>query len=423
MELASMRELNMGLLLFATAVILCLLVGTTPFKSKRQQYHMRCFAGMLYALLVTMVSEAVSFLLDGNAECVMFLYVNTPLSIVTGLLVCVMYLYCLVSFVREENGSLRLLVRIFGAAYGALCLLVVCTAPTGWFFSYDAAGFYHDGPLYFLVKGMYFFANLLVVIIVFCYRNQLPLNGTLNLLSFSVFPMVAVVLAPYWYPTPVCVAATLSCVLLNHFFRGELLRQLSENRISGALSQMQPHFMFNVLNSIYYLCTQNPQQAQEAVEKFASYLRCTLASVEQTAPIPFEQEYGHILSYLALEQMRFRGLKVVYDMGVTDFWVPPMTVQPLVENAVKHGVTKKHGCGTVTVSTWETEKNYCISVRDTGVGFNPDRYGADGKRHIGINNVRERLLHMSGGTLNITSELGKGTNAVVTIPKEKEKRR
>ena len=121
---------------------------------------------------------------------------------------------------------------------------------------------------------------------------------------------------------------------------------------------------------------------------------------------------------MSLEQIRFRGkLEVVYDVGVTNFKLPPLTVEPLVENAVKHGVTKKRGGGTVTVSTRKTDEGIQITVADTGVGFDPNTYMEDGKPHVGIRNVSDRLRNMVGGSLSITSSES-GTVAVVTIPVE-----
>ena len=134
----------------------------------------------------------------------------------------------------------------------------------------------------------------------------------------------------------------------------------------------------------------------------------------------FTEEYRHVQTYLSLEQIRFRGkLDVIYDVDVTDFKLPPLTVEPLVENAVKHGVTKKRGGGVVTISTRKTDDGYVVIVADTGVGFDPDNYMEDGKTHIGIRNVKERLQKMVGGSLSITSS-HEGTIAVVTIPEKEE---
>jgi LytS/YehU family sensor histidine kinase len=194
--------------------------------------------------------------------------------------------------------------------------------------------------------------------------------------------------------------------------------QLKESRISIMLSQIKPHFLYNVLNSIYHLYRKEPETAQQAVSSFAEYLRCNMLSIEKQGLIPFDEEYQHIQTYLSLEQIRFRGkLEVVYDVEVTDFALPPLTVEPLVENAVKHGVTKKRGGGVITISTRKTNDEYVVTVSDTGVGFDPAHYMEDGKPHIGIHNVKERLRRIAGGDLSITST-PEGTLAVVTIPRK-----
>ena len=196
----------------------------------------------------------------------------------------------------------------------------------------------------------------------------------------------------------------------------KLEKELEDSRIAIMLSQIKPHFLYNVLNTIYHLYRKEPETAQEAVSSFAEYLRCNMLSIEKNEPIPFNEEYQHIQTYLSLEQIRFRGkLDVVYDVEVTDFRLPPLTVEPLVENAVKHGVTKKRGGGIVTLSTARTDEGIQITVSDTGVGFDPDHYMEDGKPHVGIRNVRDRLQNMVGGSLDITSTQN-GTIAVVTIP-------
>ena len=208
-------------------------------------------------------------------------------------------------------------------------------------------------------------------------------------------------------------------IVINHrasIRAAKLEKELEDSRIAIMLSQIKPHFLYNVLNTIYHLYRKEPETAQEAVSSFAEYLRCNMLSIEKNEPIPFAEEYQHIQTYLSLEQIRFRGkLAVIYDVEVTDFKLPPLTVEPLVENAVKHGVTKKRGGGRVTISTRRTDEGVLVTVADTGVGFDLNTYMEDGKPHVGIRNVRERLQNMVGGSLSITSTEN-GTVAVVTIP-------
>ena len=121
---------------------------------------------------------------------------------------------------------------------------------------------------------------------------------------------------------------------------------------------------------------------------------------------------------LEIEKMRFEDtLEIEYDIKCVDFALPVLTVQPIVENAVKHGTSKKRGGGRVTVATFEDKENYIVKVSDTGCGFDPEKPRDDGKRHVGIANVRKRLSNMCNGSLTIESEIGVGTVATIKIPK------
>ena len=198
----------------------------------------------------------------------------------------------------------------------------------------------------------------------------------------------------------------------------EMELKLQESHISIMLSQIQPHFLYNTLNSIYQLCETNPMLARSMVNSFAEYLRNNLSSLDEPGLVSFETELSHIKTYLDIEKIRFDDtLEIEYDINCTDFSLPVLTVQPIVENAVKHGTSKKRGGGKVTISTLEDSENYIISVSDTGCGFDPAKPKNDGKRHVGIENVRQRLSNMCAGSLTIKSVVGEGTNATIKIPK------
>ena len=194
--------------------------------------------------------------------------------------------------------------------------------------------------------------------------------------------------------------------------------KLQESQISIMLSQIQPHFLYNTLNSIYQLCETNPMRARSLVNSFSEYLRNNLSSLEESGLIPFATELSHVNTYLDIEKVRFEDtLDIEYDIKCVDFSLPVLTVQPIVENAVKHGTSKKRGGGTVKISTGEDKENYIITVSDTGCGFDPAKPKDDGKRHVGIENVRQRLSNMCSGTLTIESTVGVGTLATIIIPK------
>ena len=179
---------------------------------------------------------------------------------------------------------------------------------------------------------------------------------------------------------------------------------------------------YNALVAIQELCLIDPETASESVADFSRYLRGNMDSLSINNPIPFEKELQHVEAYLSLEKKRFGDrLNIAYDIKVRDFYTPVLTLQPIVENAVRHGVTRREEGGLVTVSTHETETESIITVTDDGVGFDAGRVPKPGKygerAHVGIENVRSRLVSMCGGSLDIQSEPGVGATAVITIPK------
>lgn len=200
------------------------------------------------------------------------------------------------------------------------------------------------------------------------------------------------------------------------FREQERLNELNKTRIM--LTQIKPHFIYNALNTIYYLCGTDPKTAQKAISEFSDYLRGNLDSLTTEEMIPFSKELEHIHHYLYLEKLRFDDeLNVVYDITCKEFQVPALSIQLLVENAVKHGIGRKEGGGTLTISTSENETSWIVQVRDDGVGFTPDMIEqTDERSHIGLTSMQERI-RSAGGTVDIKSALDEGTVVTVTLPK------
>ncbi len=139
-----------------------------------------------------------------------------------------------------------------------------------------------------------------------------------------------------------------------------------------------------------------------------------------TRLISFEDELKHIESYAALEKLRFNErVNVVYDIETKNFFVPPLSIQPIVENAIKHGILKKIEGGTVTLKTRESSDAYVVEVVDDGVGFRMEDVNFDENKHFGINNIKYRIEKTGGGEMTIWSEPGKGTRVKVVFYKER----
>lgn len=200
----------------------------------------------------------------------------------------------------------------------------------------------------------------------------------------------------------------------------ELLLKLQENNISIMLSQIQPHFLNNVLSAIRSLCDTDIQKARDALVDFSAYLRENMDSIKSSEPIRFERELSHIKTFIKLEKLRFGDkINMVYDIAESDFKIQPLTIQPIVENAIKHGISRKETGGTVTLKTWEENGFITVSIADDGVGFDVNKFrtSGDSRSHVGIENVKSRIESYPGGKFIVESEKGRGTIVTISFKK------
>jgi two-component system sensor histidine kinase LytS len=207
---------------------------------------------------------------------------------------------------------------------------------------------------------------------------------------------------------------------------------LSEAEVKVLQAQINPHFLFNALNTISYYCRSEPARAKDLVVYLAEYYRHSLSNPKTF--IEFQQEIQHVQAYLNIETARFGDrLKVEYDIppGVS-FKVPSLILQPLVENAVKHGILTKEDGGTVYIGVIPQDEVMKVYVYDNGMGIPPEkqktlltetRPAEDGRTYksIGLKNVQQRLLAIYGpeNGLQIVSKPNIGTSVTFTIPREK----
>jgi LytS/YehU family sensor histidine kinase len=193
--------------------------------------------------------------------------------------------------------------------------------------------------------------------------------------------------------------------------------ELKESRVAIMLSQIQPHFIYNTLGTIERMCLKDPKKAHELVQNFSLYLRGNFSELDSVAPIRFAEELKHVEYYVNIEKVRFPDMNIEYDVGATEFVLPALSVQPLVENAIKHGLMRLETGGTVRIRSYETPTHFCVEVKDDGVGFDTS-LTIDEKKHVGLRNIQGRLNAMVDGDLILESKPGAGTKAVIMIPKE-----
>lgn len=193
-------------------------------------------------------------------------------------------------------------------------------------------------------------------------------------------------------------------------------------------AKIEPHFLFNTLNTIASLSDVNIKQTRELLIEFGNFLRASFDTKNIDAFIPFHQELGLVQSYLFIEKMRHAN-RLHIEMDIEEglhFMIPPLTLQPIVENAIRHGIMKKIEGGTIQIGAKVDQEFYLVSVKDNGIGMSEKsvRSILQGGKHrgIGLVSTDRRLKHYFGIGLSIRSEPNQGTEVLISIPKIKDNR-
>ena len=225
----------------------------------------------------------------------------------------------------------------------------------------------------------------------------------------------------YWAIAMVCVALDNQGHLKDREIQtARLKRSLSEARLAALRSQVDPHFLFNTLNSISAYVESAPRQARLMIEQLGDLLRLSLDDADQQE-IPLERELAFIDRYIQLQLVRFADrldVQVRVDPEVLTAVVPTFLLQPLVENAIRHGTSTLTASGVIELSAWRSGERLRVRVRDNGPGL-PKGWTLERNTGIGLSNTRARLEQLYGRgeyTLEIASDGAKGTCADVAFP-------
>ena len=380
-----------------------------------------CVAGLADVTLSYTSGPSATYFYSMVLEC---LILSLPLPMLT------VYLqHCCKETIRPS----RLLHAVLGLWVVYLALLVSALFHDG-FTIVSSDNQYARGPLYPVVL-MPLIAILLFNLIGTMKRREqlsrkvyhsfliaiLPMGASLTVQLFvDVFPLLDI--------SYVLSALAMFGLILSDQIEQDLMHQrkitvqqleIANQRASIMVLQMRPHFIYNTLMSIYSLCNQDPQKARQVTMDFTNYLRRNFNAVASENTIPFSAELEHTRAYLAVEQAQHEEMLLVeYDTQFTRFRLPPLTLQPIVENAVKHGMNPYAGPLHVTIQTYRTDNASVIVVEDNGPGFDTAEIS---ESHTTLTNIRQRLEWMCGGKMEIASREAGGTMVTVTIPDQRIK--
>ena len=293
-------------------------------------------------------------------------------------------------------------------------------------YSISSKNVYQRGPWYFVLLVPPAAMMIMNCISLFFRRKQLTKKQRAAFTVYLLIPLGCMLIQMFSYGLLMIVIGTSVSAMIMFVFIlmdqvDHSIRQQKENAAQQAsitVLQMRPHFIYNTLMSIYYLCKQDAEKAQQVILDFSSYLRKNFTAIAKADAIPFEEELEHTRAYLAVEQARFKDqLLVEFDTPFTDFRIPPLTLQPIVENAVKHGMDPELEPLFISISTRRQDGYAEIIVDDSGPGYQP---ADDNEPHIGLDNVRERLKMMCKGDLTISRRDCGGTIVTIRIPVQED---
>lgn len=347
------------------------------------------------------------------------LFLSLPLPMLTLYL-----LHC-----RGEDLRKSKLLSAVAALWALYCVLCIVDPFTGLFTIVTSDNRYSRGQFYSLV--------LLPLLLILLLNLAGAIRGR-KLFSRKVFHGFLVAILPMmlaltvqlivdFYPLA-SISYILSALAMYGFVLSDQIEQdrrqqekivhqqqeIAHERANVIVLQMRPHFIYNTLMAIYSLINQDPQKARQVTADFTSYLQKNFNAVVSDHTIPFSTELAHTRAYLAVEQAQFEELLIVdFDTPFTQFRLPPLTLQPLAENAVKHGMDPYSGPLHLSIRTRHTDAGTEIAVEDDGPGFGPDD---ESKPHTTLENIRQRIAMMCGGSLTITPNEGGGTVVMLTIP-------
>lgn len=411
-------------------LLFCLLAAAILLVATHIDRHTkRYFLAIFSFLFLDLLANMGGLLLRGRSDTIGYVLLRLAnfLEYFWGdVLTLVLTLYLLYLIDHGDKSLTQLWRKAAWTLFAVAAGLLVISQFTGIFYSVDAGGIYHRGPLFWLSQVIAIASLVLDVLLIVRYRQKLSRAEKISFCVYVCVPIVALIAQLFCYGVYfLLLSSTLAAVFMlgaiildqtEQYYRTE--QELAQMRSSIVLSQVQPHFLYNSLTAIAALCEHAPAEAKEATLAFAEYLRTNMNALNAKGTVPFATELKHIETYLYLEQLRFGDdLLVDMDIEVTDFSLPALTIQPLVENAVKWGVCQDEDGGMVKLTTRETPLGVEVTVSDDGVGFDPEHLPQDGKDHLGLQLVRDRLKMVCGAKLTVESKIGQGTVVRVFIPR------
>ncbi len=402
--------------------LICILVGDN-LKIRLN----RVFIWVLLSNIAVMMSDALAFYSIGKTEPKFYVlnFIGNFCTFIFSYVIIMCFSNYINTYLAIKLQIKRTSVYLVYGVCGLAIALTFLSLLNNMYFTIDENNIYHRQNLYWLSQVLGIIGLILNSSVIIKNRKYLNRLETLGLAAYIVLPVVAVVIQMLVYGfVSVYIASTITITIIYVGMQAQYSKMLKEkelqlvqSRVAIMLSQIQPHFLYNTLVGIKELCDTEPQRASKAIEHFSFFLRSNLDSLTENPLISFNKELSHVQDYLYLEKMRIEDrLNVEWDIRFRDFMLPPLTLQPIVENAVRHGISMKEEGGTIHIKSERADDSVRIIVLDDGIGFDESRAVDEERTHLGIDNVRMRINAQCRGEVQITSKKGVGTEVKIILP-------
>ncbi len=385
----------------------------------------RHFLFLLAFVILALAADTVGWIGEGNPDLTAMTVAANTVAFCAGQLAVICFMAYLCQSLYENSKAALWTLNIFRVLCVASLAYSVGNAFLGYAFLVDRHGHYvSSGDALMVVLHLLFsIMSFVAIILMAIFAHKSKKASRASFIIYTLVPIVGILIDHSLHGislTYVSLVISVLVIYTNIYLQRQ--RMIDAQRNALMLSQINPHFTYNTLSAIAAMCDSSPHLAKSLTIDFSRYLRTNIDAMTNEDMIPFEKEIEHVECYLKIEKARFREkLNVLYSFQCTGFDIPPLTVQPIVENAVKHGITKKASGGTVKISTYATDNSYIITVVDDGVGFDTESLNGNRSGHVGLENVESRVRRLCRGRVSVKSTVGIGTRVIIEIPRKKGK--
>ena len=339
-----MQLVNIALDAFAVIVLFIILLSTLSERLKKESTSF-AFPTILLSIILTLIADIVSWIGEGNANLAVLTMIGNVLASCFAYMTIPLFMHYLRKNIYPPNKCISVIVVLISSVCIAAVVVLISNIFNNCILYVNDLGHITQKAnvvstlIYLIIPMLAFFVMFIMTLM----AKGITLGNRLLYFIYGLFPIVGATIDFFFHGWSITYLAFVICaVILYTNIYLEKRKIISEQKTALMLSQINPHFMYNTLTTIASMCDVDPRQARDLTIEFSSYLRQNIGTLSENKMIPFEQEMKHVDTYLKIEKARFGDrINVIHSIQSENFMIPPLTVQPIVENAIKHGITKK----------------------------------------------------------------------------------